>query len=193
MELKCFPSTDVMGKEAEKTPEYMRPDRKAHGIIGVDLLSSAQCDDILEVCAKIEPYQFGRCGAITRELPRPLDTALWPIEQFARNINTFFYGYDLDPESGAWLQTYETGNYYEVHTDGSPVQSRKLTAVAFLSHPEDYEGGEIKFYTPPTVWSFKPTRGSVIVFQPWLQHSVEMITHGLRQTINLGIWGPPFK
>ena len=173
------------------TPPYMRPSPVPYAVSLEGALSAEECDEILKVVPYVAPYSMPGCGATTREIE--FDPALDPIELLARNINRMYFNYDLDEGQRSWLQTYETGGDYHRHMDGSPGQTRKLTAVAILSSPVSYDGGRLEIFVEPKSFMVPKTRGTVVVFQHWVDHAVQPVTAGVRQTVNMGFWGPPFK
>lgn len=191
--LETIPSQEKLRAEARRTPYFMRPTQVPTAAISEAFLTDEQCDAIVARYDSEEPYRFGGCEAITRECPRPLDDILEPLERCARTLNELFWGFDLDAEPAAWMQTYEKGMQYALHTDAAPGQMRKLTAVAFLTDPSAYSGGTLRLRVEPRSYSTPKARGSVVVFPSWVPHFVEPIREGQRQTINLGFWGPNFR
>lgn len=191
--LTSFPTFEEMRRHAERTPAHMRPSTAALAYIGEGYLTDAQCDEIIADAMTIEPYSINHCNAVTRELPPGEFDSLMAIEDFARGINNMSWCYDLDDFSQSWLQTYVDGGSYERHCDAQPGQVRKLTAVALLSDPNTYIGGELKFDYGPLVDTIPKTRGTIVVFQAGLFHRVTPLSGtGVRQTINMGFWGPSF-
>ena len=100
-----------------------------------------------------------------------------------------------------YLQTVQIGKYedqghYDWHIDtmkpGEFGMQRKLSAVLFLSNPEDYEGGvfELKSLKQPLG---KLPRGSIIVFPSYLSHRVTPVTKGTRYTATSWMMGPTFR
>lgn len=189
--LLTFPSEHSMGLALLNAPAFMRPSPVPYAVSLEGALSHDECDLIQDRLAYLEPYTVPGCGAVTRECHG--DALLNPIETVARNINSRYFGFDLDEGQHSWLQTYEAGGDYHRHMDGTPGQTRKLTAVAILSSPLSYEGGRLKMYVDPRHFTVPKTRGTIVVFQHWVEHDVSPITVGTRQTINMGFWGPPFK
>lgn len=190
-ELLTFPSVRIREEASWETPEFMRPSKVPYAVSLEGALTSQECYKIREALSHIEAYKVAGCGAVTREIVAA--PCLDPIETVARNVNSVFFGYDIDPGQHSWLQTYGPNDGYKRHMDGSPGQTRKLTAVAMLSDVRDYEGGRLTMYAEPRDFVVPKTIGTVVVFQHWVEHEVSPITAGIRQTINMGFWGPPFK
>lgn len=186
-----FPDTEALEDAATGAPDFMQPSRVPYAVGIEGILTDAQCDAIVNSLEHLEPYSFKACGGITRECSS--DPSLDAIETIGRGLNEWFFNYDLTEGQHSWMQTYAKGNEYRRHMDGSPGQTRKLTAVALLSDPDDYEGGYLALYVRPKTFVVPRTRGTVVVFQHWVEHDVSRVSGGKRQTINMGFWGPPFR
>jgi hypothetical protein len=68
---------------------------------------------------------------------------------------------------------------------------RKLSLVAFLSDPSDYQGGRLVFNPPKA--EFSQEKGSVIIFPSYLYHAVEPVISGVRHTLVAWACGNAFK
>lgn len=191
--LYTYPPLSVLTKAEQATPEYMHPNTIPQAAIATAYLTNLQCDYIQEALYPIEAYVRRGCNAETREAPRPLPIVLDPIVIFARQVNDLFWNHKIDSEPGAWMQTYEEGGKYQLHVDSSPGQMRKLTAVAMLTDPSNYVGGDLELIDVKIPIPIPRARGTIVVFPPWTLHRVTPIESGVRQTINLGFWGPPFR
>lgn len=191
MEIVTFPTLEKLETMAAKVPAYMRPSLTPSAAYVEGWLTDADCDEISASLAGLEPYTHQDCGAVTRESGgRP---CLDQIEHVGRGLNAMYWGFDLDQDPVSWLQTYEEGGKYQRHMDASPGQTRKFTAVALLTDPMYYAGGMLRLFYHPVIFPIPRTRGTIVVFPSWMEHEVLPITHGHRQTINMGFWGPPFK
>lgn len=189
--ITTFPTLKQLEERAAKTPKFMRPNTMPIAVCIEGLLSDAECDDIVNMMKMVPPHSFGGCDAETREVE--FDPSLEVIEAAARWINDTYWTFLLDSGQRSFCQTYTTGDRYQRHMDGSPGQSRKLTAVALLSAPHEYEGGTLRLFYTPAIFPVPRTRGTVVVFPSWLEHEVTHVTRGRRQTVNMGFWGPPFR
>jgi PKHD-type hydroxylase len=69
---------------------------------------------------------------------------------------------------------------------------RKLTVIVQLSDENSYEGGDLilQHYEKPCKMTRK--RGSVIIFPSFLLHKVEPVTKGIRNSLVIFSYGPPF-
>ena len=189
--LLTFPSQLTLEWAHNRTPAFMRPSMVPYAVSLEGALSAAECENIIRTMERIEPHESDGCDAITRETRG--HAVLDPIEWVARNVNKRYFEFDLDEGGHAWMQTYERGNKYQRHMDGSPGQTRKLTAVAMLTDPDEYRGGALDIFVKPQSFTVPRTQGTIVVFQHWLEHEVAPVTSGKRQTINMGFWGPPFR
>jgi hypothetical protein len=193
MEYFTLPAGNFIEEAAQRTPFYMYPNRLPHAVVGVKALSPEQCQAILTQGMELESYNFGSCGAETREYPLELPNELLPIVAFAEVCNERYWEFDLDGEPMSWLQTYKEGGDYHIHTDSDLGQSRKLTAVAMLSSSRAYQGGTLEILPTGENYGVPKYRGTIVVFPSWLPHRVTPVVAGIRQTINLGFFGPPFR
>ena len=188
-----FPAFQVLDRFAIGTPDYMYPNRCPHVVVSEENLSDDICDGILETFTEFDRYHFTGCNAETTEYSRPLPKVFDPITQFGLAANLSHFQFDLDPHPAAWGQTYKFKGDYKPHTDSNHGQTRKMTVIAMLSDPEDYSGGELVLHFQPNSFISPNKRGTLIAFPPWLLHEVRTIRSGVRQTINMGFWGPPFR
>lgn len=188
-----FPPEEMLEEQRRRVPDYMHPNSSPWFVVSEGHLTEQTCRDIQRAAFAVEPYTFEHCNASTREFAPPLDSIFDPISQFLLESNEAYWQYDLGDEGAAWLQTYFEGNDYQLHMDGAIGQVRKLTAVALLSDSNDYVGGDLHIHIPPNDLVVPRTKGTIVVFPFWVLHEVAPITRGMRQSVNLGYWGPPFK
>lgn len=188
-----FPSEEMLETAFARTPKYMYPNKIPQAVVFEGILSDDLCDEMIADVLQEEPYKFDHCGAETREVLAPFPSSLDALLMLTLRTNIENWNYIVDPGGVAWMQTYEVDGDYQLHTDSFPGQMRKLTAVAMLSDPHDYVGGELQIQAYPLTYHIPRTRGTVVVFLPWLPHEVTKVHSGVRRTINLGLWGPPFR
>lgn len=189
-----FPTKEEMEQFAQVQPDHRWPNRQPYAVILESYLSDEQCDEIIVSAFDLEEYHHRGCGAITREFDRPIPPCLRTMSRAMLEINSKHWDYILDWTSlTAWMQTYSSGGDYQSHTDDGPGESRKLTGVLLLSSPDQYEGGSLVLNGAHNDLSIRPPRGSIVIFPGTLQHEVTEIIHGMRMTINLGVWGPPLR
>jgi len=83
---------------------------------------------------------------------------------------------------------------YNWHMDRVGIGSiRKLSVVIQLSHPHEYDGGELQLMpldNNPIVIEKK--RGMIVIFPSWVIHRVTPVTYGTRQSLVQWVNGPEF-
>ena len=192
--LYTIPDQQFINNTVSFVPEYMSPNYSPYALVGEGVLSDQMCDAIMGYMGGIEPYVFKQCGATTREAERPLPRIFEPVIEFTKQANASCWRFDLDNNSAAaWLQSYRDGDAYQTHQDGVLGQTRKLTTVVMLSAAEDYKGGQLRIIPWPDARVIPPTRGTMVTFPGWLFHEVLPVISGKRHTLNLGMWGPPWR
>ena len=71
---------------------------------------------------------------------------------------------------------------------------RKLSFTLQLSHPDDYEGGNVELIDEAGKNYIAPRqRGSMILFDSRTQHRVNKVTKGERKSIVGWVLGPRWK
>ena len=188
-----YPRSAIIKQVQNRVPDYMYPSTAPWAVVSERHLNAELCDHILESNMHEDIYSFQNCGAETRECTQPLDSSLNPISGFLVAVNQTYWQYVLGDMPGAWLQTYRESDKYQLHMDGTLGQTRKLTAIAMLTDPGEYAGGDLILHIPPNSFAVPKTQGTIVVFPHWVLHQVTEIKSGIRQTINLGYWGPPFR
>lgn len=87
--------------------------------------------------------------------------------------------------------------HYDWHQDfGAAYMSRrKLSLVAQLSSPNDYDGCRLVIPNPSPVELTGPyvERGAGVVFPSWTPHCVTAITRGTRYSLVAWVHGEPFR
>lgn len=191
MNIHTIPDENLLRQAAATLPPQFRPSLTPLAAVCEAALTADECDAIVVRFDQEEPYTFRACGARTREIEGHAPE-LELMERIARTVNDAWFGYQLDDHITSWMQTYQSGGDYRMHTDGVPGQTRKLTCVALLSCKAGYSGGELSIVTPDRTYAVPKTRGTLIVFPGWVWHEVSPVKTGVRQTVNMGFWGPPF-
>ena len=112
------------------------------------------------------------------------------------NRETFNFrleGFEERLQVAAYNET-EQGHFdWHSDTGGGPLAARrKLTIVAQLTRPEEYEGGELQLN--PTGRPFAASRdiGDAILFASFVLHRVTPVTKGLRHSLTCWVHGPEF-
>jgi PKHD-type hydroxylase len=120
------------------------------------------------------------------------------IMYFARKANRNSFGFEIvEPvqiQFAEYLGT-ERGSFdwhQDVNWTAPTMTDRKLSFIAQLSEPSDYEGGDFEFFGyPPPGPDFKK-RGSVLMFPSFLHHRVTPVTAGVRYSLSSWVEGPKF-
>jgi PKHD-type hydroxylase len=106
------------------------------------------------------------------------------------------WNYLLTDVQNVQIGRYVDGGHYSYHKDDVlPNRNkivRKLSAVLFLSDPNDYDGGLFEIEELENEMD-KFTKGSIIVFPSYIKHRVTPVTKGVRYTAVCWALGPAFK
>lgn len=111
-------------------------------------------------------------------------------------LNAHHYRFDITGISEpCQLTNYNSDvlGMYDWHVDRGFGVNRKLSAVLQLSHPSDYEGGELHIQTNPQHGVTPKARGTLIVFPSFTLHRVTPVTKGTRQSLVTWFTGPVFR
>ena len=89
--------------------------------------------------------------------------------------------------SNLMFSRYVTGHRYGPHTDdasmldehGWPLRT-DVSFTVFLSAPEEYEGGALRFISEAGKNDFRPAAGSAVVYPTGVLHEVTPVTSGSR-------------
>jgi PKHD-type hydroxylase len=91
--------------------------------------------------------------------------------------------------------TYYQGDHYVRHSDidmkstGNNSTQRKISIVVMLSDPSQYEGGNLVIENQ----TIPKTLGTIVMFPPYMFHSVEKITKGVRRSLVIWAHGPAWR
>jgi PKHD-type hydroxylase len=127
------------------------------------------------------------------------------------------WNFDWDISEHCQFTRYGPGQYYGWHSDSVPRpynepnnsdthgKIRKLSMTISLSHPEEYEGGNLEFDLRNQYdWELNKDksivkcteirpRGSVVVFPSFVWHRVTPVTRGTRYSLVVWSLGQPFR
>jgi len=105
------------------------------------------------------------------------------------------WNFDLTGVEKIQMAKYEKDSHYDWHIDsfapGKDNTQRKLSAVAFLSDPDTYEGGVFEFKI--ALLPEKMPKGTIIVFPSVLEHRVTAVDDGVRYSAASWAFGPAFR
>lgn len=109
------------------------------------------------------------------------------------------WGYGLTNMEEIQFSKYTDKNksFYDWHFDtgipDSQNKQRKLSAIALLSEPKDFEGGHLELKNNVDNKILLPKKGSVIVFPSFQEHRVTEITKGTRYSAVSWMKGEAFR
>jgi PKHD-type hydroxylase len=106
------------------------------------------------------------------------------------------YGFELIGFAEAFqFSVYERDHYFGWHTDVGLDQSaaRKLSLTIQLSAPDTYSGGQLEFVGSSAPPPAATELGCAIAFPSYLAHRVSKVTSGLRYSMVVWAYGPPFR
>ena len=128
--------------------------------------------------------------ATVRNLPPDADFG-WVYQRLihhAGEINQRALGFEVEQTETLQLLSYGPGQHYDWHVDIGTfdLALRKLSLIAFLSEPEDYDGGELELFFSDQPAMVERRRGTLIVFPSFVLHRVRAISRGRR--FSLALW-----
>ena len=122
------------------------------------------------------------------------------IGTMAYEANKEMYNFDLNfmPEQIQYTEYYGTDKgHYDWHMDiGSQgsMPFRKLSVTVQLSGPDEYDGGDLQFWTGGQYPISGPKgKGNVVIFPSFLLHRVTPVVTGTRKSFVLWLGGGHYK
>lgn len=105
------------------------------------------------------------------------------------------WNYNLGPIERVQVAEYTIGGFYNWHEDeklpGQPKAIiRKLSAVALLNDPSEFEGSGL--FIEGIKENLLPGQGDIIVFPSYLRHRVKPVESGVRYSAAMWVQGPAF-
>ena len=164
-----------------------------------------------------------RCSSLSQYVPAShwLAGFIWYYIQQVNRTN-FKYDITSFDQDKLWYHEYHPKQQYKWHADASITShsasthtessteptpqnttigehSRKLSFSLQLSDPTQYQGGDLQFLTEPAL-NIKPQlftaptqQGTIIIFDPFIQHRVTPVKSGIRKSIVGWAIGPRWK
>lgn len=169
------------------------------------VFSAEECARIIETGGRI-PHSAGLVNdptakdgvrpvrdAAVRNLPLDADFS-WIYERlmhYAGQLNRQSLGFEIENVETLQLLSYGPGQHYDWHVDIGTFELalRKLSLVAFLSDPGDYEGGELELFFSDQPTAVERSRGALVLFPSFVLHRVRAIARGRRYTLALWLRG----
>lgn len=120
------------------------------------------------------------------------------IGNFVFRANETMWNFDISFMNEQIQYTEYDADYsgkYDWHVDfGAGISSmRKIAIVIQLSDPNEYEGGELQFYTTKNLTIAPKDKGTVICFPTYFLHRVTPLAKGKRRSLVLWVSGTPFR
>ena len=174
------------------------------------LFTPEQCQQIID-CGRRQPPQQAKVGGKPgsgTDTKKRVTTISWipfkEMEPMYDDINTFIqksnlnhFGFgDIQITEQAQFTEYPEGGFYDWHIDCDvdmkhepPV--RKISMTLLLSPENQFEGGDLELMEPGKFIKLK--QGHAIIFASFLNHRVNPVIRGVRQSLVMWFGGTPFK
>ena len=112
--------------------------------------------------------------------------------------NNQFWNYDLDKIERLQFTQYlsEENGTYHAHTDPmawNNDHNRKLSMSLQLSHPSEYEGGDVLLHVSNQPVTIPKEKGMAVFFPSHTLHEVTPVTKGIRYSLVAWIHGPNLR
>ena len=119
------------------------------------------------------------------------------LNKFIQQANENHFGFgDIRITENAQFTEYPEGGFYDWHMDCDvnmehepPV--RKISMTVLLNDPSEFEGGHLEIMAPGKFADLK--QGHAIIFASFLNHRVNPVTKGMRQSLVVWFGGKPFR
>ena len=179
----------------------------------VPIFTPQQCADIIRVGRQQQPEK-AKVGTGTSEETSAYDTKKrvttisWipfqemghmyvDLNKFIQKANENHFGFgDIQVTENAQFTEYPEGGFYDWHMDCDvnmahepPV--RKISMTLLLNDPSEFEGGDLELMAPGKFAELK--QGHAIVFASFLNHRVNPVKRGVRQSLVVWFGGKPFR
>ena len=170
-----------------------------------------QCRQIIECGRKQKPQKaqvgMGNPGGGT-DTKKIVTTISWipfkemdhmyqDLDRFIQAANLNHFGFDdVRVTENAQFTEYRVGGFYDWHMDCDthmehqpPV--RKISMTLLLNHESEFEGGHLEIGAPNQYAKLK--QGHAMCFASFINHRVQPVTKGIRQSLVVWFGGKPFK
>lgn len=111
--------------------------------------------------------------------------------------NDSMWKFDLHSmrEQIQYTEYYAGGGQYDWHMDcGIGIQNqRKVSVTVQLSHPDEYEGGDLEFMLGAGHIKAPRQQGAAVIFPSFFLHRVTPVTKGTRKSFVLWVGGEPYR
>ena len=175
------------------------------------LFTPEQCQKIIDCGRRQKPQQaqvgMGKPGGGT-DTKKRVTTISWipfkemepmynDLNNFIQTANENHFGFgDIQITEQAQFTEYPVGGFYDWHMDCDvnmahepPV--RKISMTLLLSPENQFEGGDLELMAKGKKAKLK--QGHAIIFASFLNHKVNPVTRGVRQSLVVWFGGKPFR
>lgn len=133
----------------------------------------------------------------------PQDSNWWWLYErlagMAEEANKMFWNFNIHSmlEQVQYTEYLATNKgHYTWHQDIGPgiLSQRKISITVQLSHPDEYEGGDLEITQGADIATKMPRgEGTVVMFPSYMPHRVTPVTSGVRKSFVLWIGGEHYK
>jgi len=119
------------------------------------------------------------------------------LNRFIQKANLNHFGFDdIRITEQAQFTEYPEGGFYDWHMDCDVIMTyeppvRKISMTLLLNDPSEFEGGDLELMSPGKIAPLK--QGHAICFASFLNHRVQPVTKGMRQSLVVWFGGKPFR
>jgi PKHD-type hydroxylase len=175
------------------------------------LFTQEQCRQIIS-CGRAQEPQQALVGANSPEgrtdTKKRVTTISWipfkkmshmyeDLNLFIQKANKNHFGFeDIQITEQAQFTEYPQGGFYDWHMDCNtsfiyepPV--RKISMTLLLNDRSEFEGGDLELLSPGKTVPLN--QGHAVCFASFLNHRVQPVTKGMRQSLVVWFGGKPFK
>jgi PKHD-type hydroxylase len=175
------------------------------------LFTPDQCRKIIEAGRSQKPQTaqvgMGKPGGGT-DTKKRVTTISWlpfkemepmynDLDTFIQKANENHFGFgDIRITENAQFTEYPEGGFYDWHMDCDVSMAheppvRKISMTLLLNDPSEFEGGHLELMAPGKFAELK--QGHAICFASFLNHRVQPVTKGVRQSLVVWFGGKPFR
>jgi len=175
------------------------------------LLTPEQCKLVID-CGRRQPPQKAQVGMDTNnggvDTNKRVTTISWipfnempqlynALDTFIQKANLNHFGFDnVRITEQAQFTEYPEGGFYDWHMDTDVVMKneppvRKISMTLLLNHPSEFEGGDLELMIPGRFKKIE--QGHAISFASFINHRVNKVTRGVRQSLVVWFGGTPFR
>jgi len=174
-----------------------------------DYFSDEECDAIIEIGEQAYLFEglVGGADNIKRKHIRDSivgffgysDNTSWLYDKMSdavRTANNEAWNFDLIGfgDDIQYTKYFGGGGHYTWHADiGETCSHRKISMVLQLSDENEYDGGELEFFSGPEINTMSKKRGTLVMFPSFLVHRVTPVNSGVRKSLVSWVSGPNFR